>query len=146
AVAEAYHFYCAAAPLRRAELEARLLGDQSDGEIAQRMGLSPVGVAVYGALCCDVRPYLRCDGYIINVVLGGKPYKGIARDDHEAIRRSLGYERGGERVDEVLDCPRDPPVVPGRLDGLGPAELDELRGKLLIKAAIVTQTLPVDAM
>src|SRR4051794_21690040 len=58
-------------PLRRAELEARLLTGADDKSIAETMGLSPAGVAAYHDVHFEVRPHLKAPVYILGVVLGG---------------------------------------------------------------------------
>jgi hypothetical protein len=141
-VAEAFRFFISAEPLRLAELDARLLANQSDGKIAERMGLSPTGVACYAGLCFDVRPYLRCDGYVVNVVLGPKIHRGLTPGDHELLLKLFGYGLGGCGVDAYLDFLRDPPVVPASLADLDVPALRRLRDRLQVKVAVLALTTP----
>ena len=141
ALADAHRLFTTDEPLRRAELEARLLGDQSDGEIAERMGLSPAGVACYAGLFFDVRAYLRCDGYVVNVVLGGKVRQGLKPGDHELLLKLFGHSWGGNGVDAYLDFLRDP-VVPAPLTDLAVPALRRLRDRLQVKVAVLALTTP----
>jgi hypothetical protein len=145
ALIDAHHSFTSAVPLRRAELEARLLAGETDDVIARKCGMAPAGVTSYHDLYFDVRSKLQASGYIATVVLAGKPYKGIAPDDHEAILKSLGYAMGGEMVDEVLDCLRDPPVV-SSLAGLDLDALRRLRDRLCTKVLILLETTPASAI
>jgi hypothetical protein len=145
ALIEAHRLFTSAVPLRRAELEARLLAGETDDVIAVKCSMAPPGVTSYHDLYFDVRSKLQANSYIATVVLAGKPYKGIAPDDHEAILKSLGYALGGEMVDEVLDCLRDPPVVPASLDGLDLDALRRLRDRLGTKILILLETTPASA-
>ena len=145
ALADAHRLFTTDEPLHRATLEARLLAGETDDVIAARCGLTPAGVTWYHAVFYEVRPHLQASSYIATVVLAGKPYKGIARDDHEAILKSLASELGGQMVDEVLDCLRDPPVVPASLDRVPLPELRRLSNKLRTKALILVTTTPASA-
>jgi len=145
ALVDAHRLFTTDEPLRRAELEARLLAGQTDDVIAARCGMTPADVTSYHDVFYEVRPHLKASSYIATVVLTGKPYKGIARDDHEVILKSLGYELDGEMVDKVLDCLRDPPVVPASLDGVPLSELRRLSNKLRTKAVILVRTTPASA-
>src|SRR5262249_45385186 len=78
-------------PLRRAELEARLLAGSDDITIAVKLGLSPAAVAVYHDLYFDVRPHLNAHAYVLGVVLGGKPFPVLTPADREAVLSTLGY-------------------------------------------------------
>src|SRR5262249_54011047 len=102
ALAEAHRLFTTDEPLRRAHLDARLLAGETDDVISSRCRTPPAGVTWYHAVFYEVRPHLKASSYIATVVLAGKPYRGIARDDHEAILKSLAFELGGQMVDEVL--------------------------------------------
>jgi hypothetical protein len=142
-VAEAFRFFISAEPLRLAELDARLLANQSDGEIAERMGLSPAGVACYAGLCFDVRPYLQADAYIIGVVLGPKIHRGLTPGDHELLLKLFGYGGlGGCGVDAYLDFLHARPVVPASLADLDVPALRRLRDRLHVKVAVLALTTP----
>src|SRR5262249_47416811 len=146
ALADAHRLFTTDEPLRRAQLEARLVAGETDDVIATRCSITPAGVTWYHAVFYEVRPHLKASNYIATVVLAGKPYKGIARDDHEAILKSLAYELGGQMVDEVLDCLRNPPVVPILLDGVPLPELRRLCNRLRTKALILVTTTPASAV
>src|SRR5262249_20919453 len=145
ALVDAHRLFTTDKPLRRAELEARLLAGETDDIIAVKCGMTRAGVRWYHDVFYEVRPHLNVSSYIATVVLAGKPYKGIARDDQEAILKSLGYELGGEMIDDVLDYLRDPPVVPVSLNGVPLPELRRLCDKLRTKALTLVKTTPASA-
>jgi hypothetical protein len=145
-VAAARSLHDDAGPLRRAELEARLLGRASDDEIAVKMGLTPAAVGVYHDLFFDVRPKLAASTYISLTVLGPKFYDGTLRqDDHELLLKAAGYAYGGHGVDALLDYLRDPPVVPADLSGLNQEQLQTLGDKLRIKLWVLSLTTSASA-
>ncbi len=146
AVDEAFAFYTGAEPIRRAELEARILAGQTDDEIAAKLGLSAAGVAAYEALFYDVRRSLTADTYIVNCVIGPKVHYGITPEDHELLLKVYGYALGPIFLDVLLDYFRDPPVVPDSLDGLDHEALRKLVLKLRIKFDILVLTTPASAL
>jgi hypothetical protein len=145
ALAEAHTFFTTAEPLKRWELEARLLAGSDDRTVAGKLGLSPAAVAAYHDLYFDVRPHLNAHAYVLGVVLGGKPFGVLAPDDREAILKILGYQLGGEAVDAVLDFFADPPTLPASLNSLGLPELKQLRDKLRTKVMVLLLTTPAAA-
>ena len=146
ALAEAHGFYRSAEPLRRAELEARLLAGEDDGTIATKMGLSAPGVATYHDVFFEVRPRLAADFYILDVVLGGRACRVPDPADHGLLLRLFGHAMGNHYVDVLLDYFREPPVVPESLDGLDEAALRRLLGKLRTKLLLLATTTPAEAL
>jgi hypothetical protein len=144
-VAAAVSFRDAAEPLRRAELEARLLANQTDDKIADRMGLTPAAVAAYHDLYFNVRPHLKASTWVANTVFGPKVHFGLTPDDHEMLLKVYGYGFGGRGVDDFLDYLRDPPVVPADLGGLGIEQLRALSNKLWIKIWALNMGTPASA-
>jgi hypothetical protein len=143
-LAEAHGVYTAE-PLRRAELEARLLAGSDDFTVAGKLGLSPAAVAAYHDLFFDVQPHLNAHVYVLGVVLGGKPFGGLTLADRETILKTLGYQLGDKAVDAVLDYFANPPMVPASLDRLGLPELKQLCDRLRVKVAVLLLTTPASA-
>jgi hypothetical protein len=133
-------------PLRRAELEARLLGGQPDVEIGSRCGLRSDAVAVYHDVFFEVRPHLQADVYILDVAIGWQPNREPKANDHDLLLKLFGHAGGGPAVDEYLDYLRNPPSVPASLDGLDLAELKRLRAKLDIKIMSLLLCTPAAAL
>jgi hypothetical protein len=131
--------------LDRWELEARLLADQSDVDIAAKCSLSVEAVQNYSDLFYDVRRVLAADTYISLVVLGGNHHTGIKPDDFETLLKIYGYSIGKDAVDEVLHFIREPPTVPASLNQLDLSSLKRLRQQLQIKVSILLQTTPTSA-
>ena len=146
-MAEAHAAYTAAEPLRRAELEARLLAGEDDAAIAAKMALSPAGVSAYHDVLFAVQPRLAHPHYVLGVVLGGgRVYYAPDPDDHGLLLKLFGYHMGGLYVDVLLDYFREPPVVPASLDGLDEAALRRLLGKLRTQLLLLATTTPAEAL
>jgi hypothetical protein len=139
--------YTSAEPLRRAELEARLLGGQDDATITARMGLSAAGVAAFHATFFEVRRRLGADVYVLSVVLGGgRVFYAPGPADHGLLLRLFGYHMGGHCIDVLLDYFREPPVVPASLEGLDEAALRRLLGKVRTRLLLLAVTTPAEAL
>jgi hypothetical protein len=146
AIAAAYDHFATPTPLKRWELEARLLANESDAAIAAKCGLSVEAVHMYGELFYDVRPRLAADTYIHLVVLDGKGHTAIAPDDYEALLKLYGYAMGGCVVDDLLEYIADPPTVPASLNGLDLAALKRLRRHLKLKLTILLRSTPASTV
>jgi hypothetical protein len=147
ALAEAHALYTRAEPLRRAELEARLLAGEGDATVAAKTGVSAAGVAAFHDTFFAVRSHLKADTYIATVVLGGgRVCYAPDPDDHPLLLKLFGYHMGGHYVDVLLDYFRDPPVVPASLEGLDEAALRRLLGKLRTKLLLLALTTPAEAL
>jgi hypothetical protein len=144
-VAEADFFFNTAAPLRRAELEARLLGGGPDDEVAAKMGLTPAAVGVYHDLFFDVRSGLTASTWVTNTVFGPKVHFGLTPDDHELLVKVVGYGYGAQGVDDYLDYLREPPVVPADLGGLDAVQLKALGTKLRTRIWVLSMATPASA-
>jgi hypothetical protein len=140
---EAYQIYRAGG-MRQWEVEARLLGEQDDEEIAARCGLSPAGVESYHAFYFECRPHLHASTYITNVLIGPKAHDGLQPTDHEVLLKLMGYNLGGLAVDGMLDYLLEPPMIPTTLDGLDAVALKKLSDKLLVHTLIMSLTIPAD--
>ena len=146
ALAEAHCLYRSAEPLRRAELEARLLAGEDDATVAAKVGLSAPGVAMYHDVFFDIRPRLGADFYILDVVLRGQAWYVPDPDDHGLLLKLFAYQLGGPYVDVLLDYFREPPIVPESLDGLDEAALRRLQRKLRTKLLLLATTTPAEAL
>lgn len=146
AIAEAHSVFTSDEPFKRWELEARILGRQTDQEIADRLNLSAAGVAAYAQLFFDVRDCLEADFYIVNTVIGPKVHYGLQADDRDVLLKIYGYFWGGVAVNVLLDYFRRPPVVPASLDGLDLAALKDLRRRLSTHRCILGLTTPLSEL
>jgi hypothetical protein len=136
---EAHSVYTSDPPMRRWEVEARLLGGGDDDAIAARCGLSAAGVRAFHDLFYEVRPHLQAGSYVINVLIGEKVHYGLKPDDHEQLLKLFGY---GGLVDTYLDYLRDPPVVPASLTALDLPAIENLRSRLRTELLIRVLTTP----
>lgn len=84
------------------EIEARILADQSDEEIANRTN-QPVDVITwFAALFFAVRDTLQAGDYITNQVLNGKPLDGFGDDNVREYWGMLAYESGLIALDVAI--------------------------------------------
>ena len=147
AVADAHNFHVTAEPLRRDELEARLLAKETDEEIAAKIdGISPAGVGVYHELFFCVRPRLKAFGYITNMVLKCSPADVVAEDDQATWLRRFAFHFGSAGVDQIIEYFRNPPVIPKSLAELDDDALEVLRKKLAIRETLLGGALPIADM
>ena len=146
ALAEAHCLYRSAEPLRRAELEARLLAGEDDATVAAKVGLSAPGVAMYHDVFFDIRPRLGADFYILDVVLRGQAWYVPDPDDHGLLLKLFAYQLGGPYVDVLLDYFREPFVLPESLDGLDEGALRRLQRKLRTHLLLLATTTPAEAL
>ena len=147
ALVAAHAAFTAADPLRRAELEARLLAGQDDAAVATKMGMAADVVATYEGVFFAVRPRLAYPHYVLGVVLGGgRVYYAPDPADHGLLLRLLGYELGHHYIDVLLDYFREPLVLPESLDGLDEAALRRLLGKLRTQLLLLATTTPAEAL
>ncbi len=145
ALAQAHRFWHEATALQRAELEARLLAGQSDESIAARCGLSAAAVHSFHDLFFSVRPHLEAELYIFEMAIGPKTHQGLRPDDHDILLKLAGYTMGCLAVDRLLAYFAEPPVVPTSLASLDTPALETLRQKLVVRAWILSLTVPADA-
>jgi len=143
-LAEAHAVYTGE-PLKRWELEARLLGGDASDSIAARCGLSVQGVEAYHDIFYEVRPHLHADTYVNTALIGPKTCYGLTAADHEQLLKLFGYGLGNFGVDAYLDYLRNPPTVPARLDLLDLAALKSLRDRLRFKVMVLLLTTPAAA-
>jgi hypothetical protein len=130
--------------LRTWEAQARLLTEQPFEVIASKCGSSPRVIETYHDTFFHVRDRLHVEGYIVFQVIGPKAHSGLTEADVDVILKMYAYSGGPAALDAVIDCIKDPPEVPERPELLGPAELRSLRDRLLVRAWITLDTLPIN--
>jgi hypothetical protein len=141
----AHRIYLATDSFGRWEIEARLLTEESLAQIGEKCGISPNIIGTYHDTFFHVRDRLHSQGYIHHVVLGPKVHAGLTEVDVDVILKMYAYAAGALVVDALVDCYRNPSVVPEHPEALTSAELEALRTKLLLKASIRAHTLPANA-
>ncbi len=145
-LAAAHEVYTSAQPLRRAELEARLLARQDDDAIAAKCALAPAAVRWYHDVFFDVRGALAADGYIYSMAIGPKIWTGLSLADQDVFLKALAYAQGPLVIDDILKYFKNPPPLIPSLDGLDSAELKQLQRMLCIRSVILTQVLPTSGV
>ena len=89
---------------RRWELEARILAQQSDEEIATRLGLPPEAIGMYEQLFFSVRHCLGSYMYIAEQTIGSGRWNGFG--DHELGRlwMACGYYGNAVVLEALIDA------------------------------------------
>jgi hypothetical protein len=125
------------------EAQARLLTEEPFEVIASKCGSHPRVIEAYHDMFFHVRDRLRVEGFIVFQVLG-KAHRGLTEADVDVILMTNAYFGGPVLVDQLVDYYKNPPEVPARPEQLGPAELRSLRDRLLVRASVVLDTLPIN--
>jgi hypothetical protein len=144
ALFQAHSLFTAPPSFQRWEIEARLLTHEPFEQVALKCASQPEVIDAYHAVFFHVRDRLDASGYIRNMVIGPKLLFGLTEDDVDIILKLYAYNGGPYVLDLLVDYYRHPPVVPEHLEQLAPEALEELRTKLLIRAAILARVLPID--
>jgi hypothetical protein len=126
------------------EAQARLLTEESFAQVAEKCGSRPRVIESYHDMFFHVRDRRHIEGYILFQVIGPKAHSGLTEADVDVILMMNAYFGGPILVDQLVDYYKNPPVVPERPEQLGPAELRSLRDRLLIRASIVLDALPIN--
>jgi hypothetical protein len=144
ALYQAHALFTGPPSLKGWEIEARLLTDEGVGQIGLKTDTSPEVIDAYHAAFFHVRDRLQAHGYIRHMVIGPKLLFGLTEDDVDVILKLYAYAGGPCVLDVLVDYYRRPLVLPERLEQLAPEALEDLRTKLLIRAAILARVLPID--
>jgi hypothetical protein len=127
------------------EAQARLLTEEPFETIAEKCGCSPRVIDTYHDTFFHVRDRLHVEGYILFEVIGPKAHRGLTEADIDVILKMYAYYGGPIVLDRLVDYFKNPPPeVPERPEELGQAELRSLRDRLLIRASIVLDALPIN--
>jgi hypothetical protein len=141
----AAHELYLASSFQRWEVEARLLTEESFEQVAAKCGSDPQIIEAFHATFFNVRDRLDAEVYILSQAIGPRAHQGLSEADLDILLKLYGYAGGGQAVDTLVRYYHEPPVLPERPEVLSGAELEELRGKLLLKADILADTLPATA-
>ena len=87
----------------RAELEARILANQSISQISATMGLSQEVITVFEALFFDVRRRLGAQDWVLFSLLGSRMFRPQKPEDVTLAWRVLGYQFGPAMVDALVN-------------------------------------------
>jgi len=127
--------------LTRAEIEARLLADQSCEKVAEQMQILPVVVSVFEAFFFCVRPRLRQLSWIWQIVLNPINKFGVyANDDIPLLWKVYGYNYGPLVVDLLTQSLSHAQLQAQGLDGY---LNDEVPIPFEMKLAIACARLPL---
>jgi hypothetical protein len=141
---QAHAVYAASPSMAKSVLEARLLTDESFAQVAGKCETTAEVVAAYEQLFFCVRDRLCGGGYILGAVMGGNVLDGSAATDLGEVLKARAYAGGATVLDELLDALREPPMSPERPERCRPAEREAIGQKLLLRASIALDLLPID--
>jgi hypothetical protein len=119
-----------------------LLAGEDDESAVTSCGLSPTAVHFFHDLFFAVPPHLHAESYILDMAIGLKAHDELRCDDHEVLLKLAGYTLGAAAVDLVLAYFAAPPVWPSSLTQLDTPALETLRQRLLVRAWILSLTMP----
>jgi hypothetical protein len=94
-------------PLRFA-IEARILADQTDEEIAQAAGVDPTLIVWYEKLFFNVREKLLNNDYILTVAIGPAIYTGMNEREYDLLWKVFGYVYGPKVLDAFIKSTTKP--------------------------------------
>jgi hypothetical protein len=123
-------------------IEARVLAEETDEEIAEKLGARPEVVTAYVNVFFDVREKLCNKDYVLNVIMADAVSRGLQERHYDLLWKMLGYNGGPHVLDAAMSrCvainkPNSPDAVSGFFQ-------DFAINSMKYKAAIATLTVPV---
>lgn len=128
----------------RAELEARLLTQDSLEYIAKRVIMMPEAVYWYEHLFYNVTDRLNNRGYILHRAIGAQVHEGYTERDIALIWKVFAFGGGGWVIDLVMDR-MGSGVLPTSHEGAKAYLHEAFRHILAVKNLISASTLPVNS-
>jgi len=124
-------------------MEARILAHETDHEIAFRTGCAEEVVAAYHALFFDVRPKLKHQDYIVNIVIGDAIHRGLSDREYDLLWKLCAYQ-GGPHVLDMLMSKYPEPAWASSPNAVSSFWQDTAVGAMKMKAAMAALTVPVN--
>jgi hypothetical protein len=84
-------------------IEARVLANETDAEIAEKLGTRPEIVSAYINVFFDVREKLNHPDYVINVILAGAVTRGLQERHYDLLWKLMGYHGGPHVLDAAIN-------------------------------------------
>lgn len=84
-------------------IEARVLADETDEEIAEKMGARPEVVSAYINVFFDVREKMQHPDYVINVILADAVTRGLQERHYDLLWKLMGYHGGPHVLDAAIN-------------------------------------------
>jgi hypothetical protein len=142
----AFSLRTAADKLARAGVEARILAGLPVAEVAAACGLAPSAIELYERLFFEVRARLPDKLYVLRHAVGPKHFDRTSRteENFDTLLRWAGFAYGPLLVEELARYFALGAKMPERLDGLTPAQWDELYRGFLMHALVRTWLLPAE--
>lgn len=143
AVFPAYSLYTREGSAARFSLEANMLTNRDNTEIAHLARLPLDVVDAYEALFFDVRDALDRPSYIVNTVIAKDEGLGTTDFTMDRVWKTYAYFFGEHTLDAVQSMSPNP-IRAANPEAVSSAVKDDLAGTVFIKAAIAAKALRVN--
>lgn len=125
-------------------LEARVLAQETDEAIAEKMGSEPGIVNAYINVFFDVREKLHRPDYVQTVILGDAVTRGLNERHYDLLWKMMALQGGEFALDAAIN--RGPSVAkPTSADEVGGFLQDFAINTMKYKAALAAVTIPVNS-
>lgn len=130
------------APTRWA-IEARVLAQETDEEIAEKVGTAPGVIAAYVNTFFDVRGKLKNLDYVVNVIMNDAVTRGLQERHYDLLWKMMGFHGGSHVLDATIS--RFISIVkPEAADGVAGFFQDSAINLMKYKASLAAITVPVN--
>jgi hypothetical protein len=124
-------------------LEARVLAQETDEEIAEKIGTTPGVINTFINVFFDVRQKLRHMDYVQTVILGDAVTRGLQERHYDLLWKMMGLQGGPHTLDAVIN--RGPAITkPNSADEVNTFLQDFAISTMKYKAALAAVTIPVN--
>jgi hypothetical protein len=127
----------------RWSIEARVVAQESDEEIAQKLGTDPGVINAYVNTFFDVRGKLTNMDYVINVIMADAVVRGLQERHYDLLWKMMAFNGGSHVLDAVINK-FIPIVKPDSPDGVGGFFQDSAINMMKYKASLASLTVPVN--
>lgn len=127
----------------RFAIEARLLSDQPDFEIAQKLGTSAGVIHTYEKLFFNVRDKLQNSDYVMTCVMSPAVHAGMTDRDYDLLWKLFGYLYGPVALDTFVTS-TSRKFRPTSFAEVDAALAEDVRSSLQRKVAIVARTFTIN--
>ncbi len=128
----------------RWEIEARILADESDDDIAKKVGCEPAVIAAYESVFFNVREKLNNTAYVVNVVMADSVTKGLTERQYDLLWKMFGY-RGGTHVLDAMVSRFSAIDKPKKPEDVSQFFQDSAINSMRHKAAVAALTVPINS-
>lgn len=125
-------------------IEAHILADESQDDIAKKVGTDPAIIAAYESVFFDVRERLNNREYVLNVVIKDSVTRGLSERHYDLLWKIFGYQCGSFVLDSIIGRFTSP-YKPQREEDVAGFFNDAAIGIIKQKATIAALSVPVNS-